>query len=115
MNAVEIPDVFVIAPDSAAAGLTPDRLPPGMADYVAAVRPQADAWATVRPLATEADPALDSQTRAELVAAAAAGAWNSASDTGARLITGQDWHGPRDWVDFAARSARGGRVDRVRA
>jgi uncharacterized protein (TIGR03089 family) len=34
LNAVEIPDVFVIAPDSAAAGLPPDRLPPGMADYV---------------------------------------------------------------------------------
>ena len=21
-------------------------------------------------------------------------------DTGARLITGRDWHGPRDWVDL---------------
>lgn len=100
LTAVEIPDVFVIAPDSAAVGLTPDRLPPGMADYVAAVRPQADAWATVRPLATDADPALDSESRAELVAAAADRARALGLDTGARLITGRDWQGPRDWVDL---------------
>ena len=30
LNAVEIPDVFVIAPDAAVLGLKPDRLPPGM-------------------------------------------------------------------------------------
>mgnify|MGYP003694280069 CR=1 FL=1 len=71
-----------------------------MADYVAAVRPQADAWAAVRPPATDADPALDSQTRAELVSAAADRAQELGLDTGARLITGRDWHGPRDWVDL---------------
>lgn len=100
LHAVEIPDVFVIAPESAVAGLTPDRLPPGMADYVAAVRPQADAWATVRPLATGADPALDSESRAELVADATDRARALGLDTGARLITGRDWQGPRDWVDL---------------
>jgi uncharacterized protein (TIGR03089 family) len=100
LNAVEIPDVFVIAPDAAVLGLKPDRLPPGMADYVAAVRPQADAWAAVRPPAIETDPALDSQTRAELVSAAAERAQDLGLDTGARLITGRDWHGPRDWVDL---------------
>jgi uncharacterized protein (TIGR03089 family) len=100
LTAVEIPDVFVIAPHSAAIGLTPDLLPPGMADYVSAVRPQADAWATVRALATDDDPALDSQTRAELVAAAADRARELGLDPGARLITGRGWHGPRDWIDL---------------
>ena len=100
LNAVEIPDVFVIAPDSAAVGLKPEHVPPGMADYVAAVRPQADAWAAVRPLAADSDPALDSQTRAELVAAAADRARQLGLDPGARVITGRDWHGPRDWVDL---------------
>jgi uncharacterized protein (TIGR03089 family) len=100
LNAVEIPDVFVIAPDSAAVGLEPESVPPGMADYVAAVRPQADAWSAVRPPAVDADPALDSQTRAELVAAAANRARQLGLDPGARVITGRDWHGPRDWVDL---------------
>jgi hypothetical protein len=71
-----------------------------MADYVSAVRPQADAWAAVRPPATDTDPALDSQTRAELVAVAADRAQQLGLDPGARLITGRDWHGPRDWVDL---------------
>jgi uncharacterized protein (TIGR03089 family) len=100
LNAVEIPDVFVIAPDSAAIGLKPETVPPGMADYVTAVRPRTDAWAAVRSLAADADPALDSQTRAELVAAAGDRAQQLGLDPGARLITGRDWHGPRDWVDL---------------
>jgi uncharacterized protein (TIGR03089 family) len=100
LSAVEIPDVFVIAPDSAAIGLKPERVPPGMADYVAAVRLQADSWAAVRPPAADTDPALDSQTRAELVAVAVDRAQQLGLNPGARLITGRDWHGPRDWVDL---------------
>jgi uncharacterized protein (TIGR03089 family) len=115
LRAVEIPDVFVIAPGSAAVGLEPGQLPPGMADYVAAVRPQADAWATVRAPATDADPALDGETRAELVTAAAARARDLGLSPGARLLTGRDWHGPRDWVDLLlAPLAVGGSIVLVR-
>jgi hypothetical protein len=36
-------------------------------------------------------------------------------DTGARLITGRDWHGPRDWVDLLlAPLAVGGSIIFVR-
>jgi uncharacterized protein (TIGR03089 family) len=100
LGAVEIPDVYVIAPESAAAGLAPDRLPPGMTDYVGAVRPQADAWNAVHPPATDADPALDGQTRTELIATAANRVEALGLRQGARLLTSREWHGPGDWVDL---------------
>lgn len=99
LRAVEVPDTYVVAVHSAATGLTPGETPPGMADYVAAVRPQADAWATVRPKATPADLALDGQTRTEVAAQAIERASALGLSAGARIVTGRPWHGPRDWVD----------------
>jgi uncharacterized protein (TIGR03089 family) len=115
LQAVEVPDVYVIAPDSAAVGLTPDRLPPGMADYVSAVRPQADSWTAVHPLARPNDPALDGQTRAQLVDAAAERAQSLGLGDGARVLTAREWHGPRDWLDvLLAPLSVGGSVVLVR-
>jgi len=59
-----VPDVFAFAPGSAAVGFRNDP-PSGAADYVAAVRPQADAWPSVHLAATEDDPYTDGTTRGE--------------------------------------------------
>ncbi len=62
--------------------------PDGASDFVAAVRPQADAWAGVRFAATGADPALDGVSRADLVAAAQARAGELGLAEGARVLLG---------------------------
>jgi uncharacterized protein (TIGR03089 family) len=115
LRAVEVPDTYVVAVRSAATGLEPGQTPAGMADYVAAVRPQADAWATVRPKATPADLALDGQTRVEVVARAADRAAALGLGVGARVVTGRPWYGPPDWVDtLLAPLAVGGSIVFVR-
>ena len=73
--------------------------PEGRADYVAAVRPQPDAWATVHSPAAPSDPAVDGLSRADLVAKAAARAGELGLAPGARILTARDWHGPDDWID----------------
>lgn len=87
-------DVYAIAPDSAAVGFR-DAPPAGALDYVSAVRPQADAWATVQLAAGAADPALPGLTRAEVAERAAA----VGLARGERLLTTRDWSGPDDWIE----------------
>ncbi len=93
-----VPDVFAVAPDSAAVGFAGSP-PDGSRDYVAAVRPQPDAWASVHPPAGADDPALDGQPRSAVAALAAGRATELGLDEGARVLTGRDWTGGADWVD----------------
>jgi uncharacterized protein (TIGR03089 family) len=97
-TAAGIPDVFAIAPESAAVGFR-DAPPAGTADYVAAVRPQADNWATVHFPAGADDPGLGDRTRGAVVAWAQQRASELGVGHGARVLTGRDWHGSADWVD----------------
>lgn len=92
------PDAYAIAPDSAATGFqgTP---PDGLADYVAAVRPQADAWAGVEMPASADDPCLPGLTRGEAVSRAATAARAAGLSNGGRMLTTRDWSGPDDWLD----------------
>lgn len=99
----DAPDVFAIAPDTAAVGFgaTP---PEGWADYVTAVRPQADTWPTVQLRATDADDCLvtgvDSVlTRGATVLAAQERAADLGLTPGGRALTTRDWDGPADWID----------------
>jgi uncharacterized protein (TIGR03089 family) len=110
-----VPDVYLIAPDSAARGFGTDALPDATSDYVAAVRPQPDAWATVHPPASPADPAIDGVSRADVVAKSVARAGELGLARGARLLTAREWHGPDDWTDaLLAPLAVGGSVVIVR-
>jgi uncharacterized protein (TIGR03089 family) len=63
--------------------------PPGTADYVSAVRPQADAWASVRVAAPDSAPALGSVSRADLSGAAHDRAAELGLTAGARLLVGE--------------------------
>jgi uncharacterized protein (TIGR03089 family) len=92
------PDVYAIALGALTrsfAGAPPD----GVADYVAAVRPQSDTWTAVHPPASPTDPALDGVSRADLVAKAQARAGELGLPSAARIITSRGWHSARDWVD----------------
>ena len=93
-----VPDVFAVAPDSAAVGFA-DAPPDGTRDYVTAVRPQPDAWASVHSPAGDSDPALDGQSRSAVAAWAATRAAELGLDEGARLLTSRNWTGGPDWVD----------------
>jgi uncharacterized protein (TIGR03089 family) len=95
--AAGIPDVYAIAPGSAAVGLRGAE-PAGVLDYVVAVRPQADAWAGVRMPAGPGDPCLPGLTRQAANDAAAARATELDLPTGGRLLTTRDWTGPADWL-----------------
>jgi uncharacterized protein (TIGR03089 family) len=86
-------DTYAVALDSAARGFG-GAPPPGTSDYVAAVRPQQDAWATVHPPASADDPALDGVSRADVVARAQARAGELALPGGARILMTRD-----DWFD----------------
>src|SRR5690242_4256294 len=94
----DVPDVYVIAPDTAAVGLR-DAVPDGAADYVSSVRPQPDAWGGVRLVAGPADPCLPGSTRAEAVELAHARAAELGASDGARLLSTGDWATPQDWID----------------
>ncbi|HEV7203871.1 MAG TPA: TIGR03089 family protein [Jatrophihabitans sp.] len=109
-----IPDVFVIAPDSAAVGFR--GAPPGDAqDYVAAVRPQADKWAGVQLRGTGADAGVAARSRAEVDAVALARAAEFGLTAGGRLLTTRDWSSSADWIDAVlAPLAVGGSVVIVR-
>lgn len=88
----DAPDVYAIAPDSAAVGFRGEP-PAGTSDYVSAVRPQADAWAGVHLAAGPDDPCLPGLTRRAVVEHATA-----ALPAGARILTTRDWSGPQDWL-----------------
>lgn len=96
--ATGVADVYSIAPSSAAVGLG-DDVPEGVADFVASVRPQADAWAGVRFGAGATDPCLDGRNRAEVVSWAQARALELGVGAGARVLSTREWAGPLDWLD----------------
>jgi uncharacterized protein (TIGR03089 family) len=93
-----IPDVFAINPAAAARGFGADP-PIDAEDYVVSVRPQPDAWGSVRFPATPSDPAIDGVARTELVAAAGVRAGELGLDSGGRLLSTRTWTAPVDWVD----------------
>jgi uncharacterized protein (TIGR03089 family) len=89
-----VPDVYAVAPSSAAVGFRGE--PPGPAlDYVAAVRPQADTWPSVHLVASPDDPCLPGMTRGEVATRAA----DSALPARARVLTTRAWTAPDDWID----------------
>jgi uncharacterized protein (TIGR03089 family) len=86
-------DTYAVALDSAARGF--GAAPPsGTSDYVAAVRPQQDAWATVHPPASPRALALDGASRGDVVARARERAGELGVAPGARILTTRD-----DWLD----------------
>jgi uncharacterized protein (TIGR03089 family) len=91
--AAGIGDVYAIAPASAAVGFRGDPPAPAL-DYVAAVRPQADAWPSVQMPAGPDDPCLPGLSRGEVAERAAAGL-----PPAARVLTTRAWTAPADWVD----------------
>ncbi|HZZ96202.1 MAG TPA: TIGR03089 family protein [Jatrophihabitantaceae bacterium] len=93
-----VPDVYAVAPSSAAVGFGA-AVPDGVSDYVVAVRPQADAWAGVRLVATPSDPGIDARSRAEVVTATQARANELGIGHGTRSLSTRDWSGPSDWID----------------
>jgi uncharacterized protein (TIGR03089 family) len=97
-TAAGVPDVYSIAPESAAVGFR-DAVPDGVTDFVVAVRPQADAWAGVRFGAGDGDPCLPGRSRAQVVAWAQERAAELDVVPGARVLSTRDWSGPSDWLD----------------
>jgi uncharacterized protein (TIGR03089 family) len=93
-----VPDVFAIAPASAARGFGAD-VPAGAEDYVVAVRPQPDAWGSVHSPAGPADSAIDDRSRADVVASAAARAQGFGLSAGGRVLSTRAWAGADDWID----------------
>lgn len=91
-------DRYVIAPESAAVGFR-DAVPGGATDYVAAVRPQADAWAGVHMPAGGDDPCLPGRSRAATLKHATARAAQLGLTERGRLLTTRDWETPDDWID----------------
>jgi uncharacterized protein (TIGR03089 family) len=97
-RATGVPDVFAISTATAAIGFRGEP-PAGTEDFVAAVRPQADAWAGVRFRAGADTPAITGRTRAELVADATERAAALGLGQGARVLVTRSWLGPADWID----------------
>lgn len=87
-------DVYAFAPETAAVGFRGEPPPPAL-DYVASVRPQADAWATVRMPAEPDDPCLPGLSRGEVAARAGA----TGLESGARVLTTRRWASADDWID----------------
>jgi uncharacterized protein (TIGR03089 family) len=85
-SAAAVDDVFALALAPWGRGFDGGALPPaGTQDFVVAVRPQPDAWGSVRPTAGPGDPAFDGLSRAELMTAARALAVRQGLDAGARV------------------------------
>lgn len=97
-RAAGVPDVYAVAPDSAAVGLRGD-VPAGVSDYVAAVRPQPDAWAGVRFGAGPDDLLLNGLTRAAAVEWARSRAHDLGVPSAARVLSTRDWATTADWLD----------------
>jgi uncharacterized protein (TIGR03089 family) len=69
-SAGTVDDVFALALAAWGRGFDAGTRPPaGTQDFVVAVRPQPDAWGSVRPAAGPEDPAFDGLSRRELVTA----------------------------------------------
>jgi uncharacterized protein (TIGR03089 family) len=101
------PEVYAVAPSSAAVGFA-GSAPEPAADYVTAVRPHEDKWPSVHMPASPDDPCLPGLTRGE-VAARAADAGLAAR---ARVLTTRGWNSPEDWIEtlFAPLAVRGSLV-----
>ncbi|MEO6884684.1 MAG: TIGR03089 family protein [Jatrophihabitantaceae bacterium] len=97
-GALTVPDVYAVAPDAAAVGFR-DTPPAGSLDFVTAVRPQADAWSSVRLVASSDDPCLQGYSRGEVVDLARQRAVDLGLASGGRLLTARDWLTPADWID----------------
>lgn len=97
-DAAGVPDIYAVEPSAAAAGFGASG-PDGAADYVAAVRPQADVWATVRFGAGDDDPCLAGRTRGEVVRWARQRATQLGIQHGGRVISTRDWATSDDLVD----------------
>lgn len=82
-------DTYLVDPARAAFGLG-DAVPAGTADYVAAVRPQGDAWAAVTMPAGPDDAAVDGTTRSELLTAAQQRAAEVGLADGGKLLVVDD-------------------------
>lgn len=114
-TAAGIIDVYAVAPASAATGFGATA-PGGTHDYVASVRPQADAWAGVQFGAGDDDRCTGERTRAEVAADAIRRAGELGLESGARVLSTRDWDGYRDWLDtLLAPLAVGGSVVYVRS
>ncbi|HSY15792.1 MAG TPA: TIGR03089 family protein [Jatrophihabitantaceae bacterium] len=97
-RAAGVPDVFAIAPGTAARGFGGEP-PAGAEDFVLSVRPHPDAWGSVRFPAGPADAALGTRGRRDVVADAEARAAEIGLAAGGRLLSNRAWHGPADWLD----------------
>jgi uncharacterized protein (TIGR03089 family) len=97
-SAAGAPDVYVLAPESAARGFAGDS-PPGTTDYVQAVRPQPDAWSGVRFLGAALDPAIDGLSRADVADRARTRASELELQPGARVLSSRVWRTAQDWLD----------------
>jgi uncharacterized protein (TIGR03089 family) len=112
--AAGIPDVYAVAPDSAAVGFGPAP-PAGVQDFVVAVRPQEDKWPGVRFGAGPDDPCMAGMYRGEVAADSRARAAELGLTPGARVLSTRDWTGYADWIDaLLAPLAVGGSVVYVR-
>jgi uncharacterized protein (TIGR03089 family) len=110
-----VPDVFCVAPESAAVGFAGSRPPPGTTDFVVAVRPQEDKWPSVHLPAGPDDFCFEGMTRRQVVQRARERAGELGLTTGVRAITTRDWVGPSAWIDtLFAPLAVGGSVVYVR-
>ena len=96
--AAGIPDVYAVAPESAAVGFG-SAVPEGALDYVTAVRPHEDKWPGVHFGAGADDPCMDGRSRAEVAAAARTRADELGLTSGARVLSTRDWTGYEDWLD----------------
>jgi uncharacterized protein (TIGR03089 family) len=112
--AASAPDIYAIAPDSAATGFNGNE-PAGCNDFVLAVRPQEDKWPSVRLNGSPNDPCLAGRTRGEVVEWAQKRAAALGLATGGRLLTTREWTTVVDLVDAVlAPLAVGGSVVIVR-
>jgi uncharacterized protein (TIGR03089 family) len=101
-----IPDVYAVAPESAAVGFRGEPPAPAL-DYVAAVRPQADVWGGVQMPAAPSDPCLPGLSRGDVLDRAQA----AGLPRGVRGLTTRSWGAPEDWIDtLLAPIAAGGSV-----
>jgi uncharacterized protein (TIGR03089 family) len=104
-------DVFVVNPASMTRSFASAPVPGSGTDYVAAVRPQPDTWASVRFPAGPTDPAGIGMTRAQLTAAASERAVTLGFAPQARVLAEAPWTGLADWIDaLLAPLAVGGSV-----
>jgi len=91
-------EVFAVNAARAAVGYG-DAPPSGSADYVAAVRPQPDTWASVQFAATPHDPCIDGRSRRDVAVLAQQRAMQLGVGPSARVLTSRPWRTPDDWVD----------------